>query len=170
MIERLKRPVGPIDLAALSGLLVAAVAAGEAVSFLAPFDRDQASAWWVKTLAAADPRAIILVARDGGVIVGSVQLHPSWAPNQPFRAEISKLLVHPDFRRRGWATRLMRTIDGEARAAGFRLLTLDAKRDAPAHHLYAQLGWTLVGTIPDFALDPDGVSPHDAVVMYRALG
>lgn len=41
-------------------------------------------------------------------------------------------------------------------------------RDA-AERLYRRLGWTTVGTIPRFALDPDGVTPHDAVVFYKEL-
>jgi Plasmid pRiA4b ORF-3-like protein len=53
--------------------------------------------------------------------------------------------------------------------AGFSLLTLDAKRGTTAEHLYRQLGWTHAGTIPRFALDPDGITPHDAVVFYKEL-
>ena len=37
-----------------------------------------------------------------------------------------------------------------------------------AEHLYRQLGWTPAGTIPGYALDPDG-TPHDAVIFYKAL-
>ncbi len=47
-------------------------------------------------------------------------------------------------------------------------LTLDTKRRGPAEHLYRKLGWTVVGTIPNFALDPDG-TPHDTVVFYKQL-
>lgn len=98
-----------------------------------------------------------------------MQLHPAWAPNQPHRAEIAKMLVHPDHRRMGLGTRLMRAIEDEARRAGFRLLTLDAKRGSEAEPLYRKLGWNHAGTIPRFALDPDGVTPHDAVLFYREL-
>jgi hypothetical protein len=63
----------------------------------------------------------------------------------------------------------MTTLESAARADGFSLLTLDAKAGTPAAQLYVRLGWTIVGTIPDFARDPDGPL-HDAVVMYKALG
>jgi hypothetical protein len=63
---------------------------------------------------------------------------------------------------------LMQTIEDAARRAGFRLLTLDTRRGDAAEHLYRQLGWTPVGTIPRFALDPDG-TPHDAVIFYKEL-
>ncbi|HET9481138.1 MAG TPA: GNAT family N-acetyltransferase, partial [Candidatus Polarisedimenticolia bacterium] len=91
------------------------------------------------------------------------------APNQPHRAEITKLLVHRRSRRAGLGARLMRTIEDEARRAGFRLLTLDAKRGEAAERLYRRLGWTAAGTIPGYALDPGG-TPHDAVFFYKELG
>src|SRR6267378_1135962 len=75
-------------------------------------------------------------------IVGTVQLHAAWAPNQPHRAEVAKLLVHRRGRRAGLGTRLMRTIEDAARRAGFRLLTLDTKRGDVAERLYRRIGWT----------------------------
>jgi GNAT superfamily N-acetyltransferase len=149
--------------------LIDAVDSGAAVSFLAPLTLERAEDWWRTTLAGSDPRAVFLVARGDDGIAGSVQLHPAWAPNQPHRAEIAKLLVHRRWRRLGLGTTLMRTIEEDARRAGFQLLTLDAKRGAAAEHLYRRLGWTTVGTIPRFALDPDGATPHDAVVFYKEL-
>ena len=69
----------------------------------------------------------------------------SWAPNQPHRAEIAKLLVHRRSRRTGLGTQLMHTIEDAARRAGCRLLTLDTKRGDAAEHLYRRLGWTPAG-------------------------
>jgi hypothetical protein len=63
----------------------------------------------------------------------------------------------------------MLSIEDAARRAGFTLLTLDAKRGGTAEHLYRQLGWTHAGTIPGFAFDPDGITPHDAVIFYKEL-
>jgi hypothetical protein len=48
----------------------------------------------------------------------------------------------------------MQTIEDAAWRAGFRLLTLDAKRGTAAEHLHRKVGWTPVGVIPDYALDP----------------
>lgn len=169
LIEQLAPPVGDSDLRALARLLVDAVDSGAAVSFLAPLTVERAEDWWRKTLSAAGPRAIFLVAREGDEIVGSVQLHPAWAPNQPYRGEIAKLLVHRRSRRTGLGTRLMQAIEDAARRNGFTLLTLDAKRGAAAEHLYRHLGWTHAGTIPAYALDTDGVTPHDAVIFYKQL-
>jgi GNAT superfamily N-acetyltransferase len=168
MIERLIPPVGDSDLRALAQLLVDAVESGAAVSFLAPLTLARAEDWWQRAISASHSGAIFFVARDVEGIVGTVQLHPAWAPNQPHRAEIAKLLVHRRSRRTGLGTQLMQTIEDEARRAGFALLTLDTKRGDAAEHLYRQLGWTPAGTIPRYALDPDG-TPHDAVIFYKEL-
>jgi len=158
--------VSDADLRDLARLLVDAVESGAAVSFLAPLGLEQAETWWRLTMQAAHRQAIYLVARDAAGIVGTVQLHPAWAPNQPHRAEIVKLLVHRRGRRAGLGRQLMTAIQEAAWQNGFRLLTLDAKAGEGAERLYRSLGWTAAGTIPRYALDPDGTTPHDAVVFY----
>jgi acetyltransferase len=168
-IERLRLPVCGADLRALAELLVDAVDSGAAVSFLAPLSLACAEEWWRKTVSATQTGSIFLVARDAAGIVGSVQLHPAWAPNQPHRADIAKLLVHRRGRRGGVGTRLMEEIEKAARRAGFCLLTLDAKRGAEAETLYRRLGWITAGTIPKYALDPDGRTRHDTVIFYKEL-
>jgi uncharacterized glyoxalase superfamily protein PhnB/GNAT superfamily N-acetyltransferase len=151
MIERLIPPVGDSDFPSLAQLLVDAVESG----------LERAEDWWRSTVSAARPGAIFLVARDAERIVGTVQLHPAWAPNEPHRAEIVKLLVRHQSRRTGLGSRLMQTIEDAARRSGLSLLTLDTKRGDGAERLYRRFGWTATGTIPNFALDPDG-TPHDA--------
>jgi len=168
-IERLTPPVGDADLRDLAALLVDAVESGAAVSFVAPLTIEQAEGWWRDVFSKSDPRAIVLASRDAGGIAGSVQLHPAWAPNQPHRAEVVKLLVHRRCRNGGLGTRLMQAIEDAARDAGFTLLTLDAKRGAAAERLYRRLGWTSIGSIPRYAVDPDGTTPHDAVFFYKQL-
>jgi acetyltransferase len=169
MIERLIPPVRDADVQALAQLLVDAVDSGAAVSFVAPLTLGGAEDWWRKALSGSDSRAIFLVARDAEGIVGTVQLHPAWAPNQPHRAEVVKLLVHRRKRRTGLGTQLMHAIEEAARHAGFSLLTLDAKRGEAAEQLYRRMGWTHAGTIPRYALDTDGTTPHDAVIFYKEL-
>ncbi len=188
-IERLSKAASDADIRGLGRLLLDAVESGAAASFLATLTQETAEAWWRETIASSDPRAVFLVAREEaapgvpslheaepssgcetGSIVGTVQLQPAWAPNQPHRGDIAKLLVHRCARRQGLGTRLMQAIEEEARRGGFGQLVLDTKRGDPADRLYRRLGWTVVGTIPRFALDPDGVTPHDAVVFHKELG
>lgn len=169
-IERLALPASDSDIRELAGLLGDAVNAGAAVSFMAPLPPERAEAWWRSTLSVTASGAIFLVARDVDGIVGTVQLHPAWAPNQPHRADIAKLVVHRRGRRTGIGTQLMQAIEAEARRAGFSLLTLDTRQGDAAEHLYRRLGWTAVGAIPGFAFDPDGAQRHGTVIFYKTLG
>lgn len=168
-IEPLVPPVSDADITQLADLLIDAVAGGSAVSFLAPLSNDEAARWWRGTIAAARPKAILLVARDDHGIVGTVQLHPAWAPNQPHRGDIAKLIVHRRARGGGLGTRLMVEIEDAARRAGYGLLTLDTKRGDTAERLYERLGWTRAGVIPRYAVDPDGVTPHDTVIFFKEV-
>jgi GNAT superfamily N-acetyltransferase len=167
MVERLPMPVTERDLRGLAEVLVDAIDSGAAVSFLAPLTVERAMDWWRASIARTTP--IVLVERDAVGIVGTVQLLRVWAPNQPHRAEISKLMVHRRGRRNGIGARLVRAIETEARIAGYSLLTLDAKQGEAAERLYQRQGWTLAGTIPRYALDPDGSALHDAVIYYKEL-
>ncbi len=169
LVELLASPVSSEDVEALAGLLIAAVDGGAAVSFLFPLPLTDAIAWWQRALDTLPPRGVVLVARERGQIVGTVTMQPSWAPNQSHRADVAKLLMHPDCQRRGVGALLMQTLEAHALAAGLTLLTLDAKAGTAAERLYRRLGWTVAGTIPQFARNPDG-SWHDAVVMYKSLG
>ena len=168
VIERLTAPYSDADLNDLAQILCSAVERGAAVSFVHPLAHDDAKAWWTSTLGALSPRSVVLVARVQGRIVGTVQLHPAWAPNQPHRADVAKLLVHAEYQRHGLGARLMTALEAAARSADVTLLTLDAKAGSAAERLYRRLGWTAVGTVPGFARDPDGPL-HDAVIMYRAI-
>ncbi len=80
-----------------------------------------------------------------------------------------KLMVDRRRQRNGLGKRLMLEVEDAARAAGIRLLTLDAKRGGAAERLYRQLGWTYVGTIPRFAYDPDGRALHDDVIFFKEI-
>jgi len=168
-IAALVPPPSPADVRALAELLVDAVDSGAAVSYLPPLSVEQAEDYWRDTLGALKARAACLVARDAEGIVGSVQLHPAWAPNQPHRAEVAKLMVHRRARRQGVATQLMQAVEEQARGAGFTLLVLDTKRGDGAEQLYRRLGWTESGVIPNYALNADGATRHDTVVFYKEL-
>ena len=152
----------------LAALLLDAVRGGSSVSFMADLQPDEAGDWWRKTLKAPSPRTVILVARDEEGIVGTVQLQPSWAPNQPHRADVAKLLVHTRARKRGIARALMAELERRARENQFTLLLLDTCRDSPAERLYTSLGWQRVGEVPHYALNPDGTN-CDTVFFYKEL-
>ena len=167
-IEHLGRDAGSDDIRGLARLLVDAVDSGAGVSFLALTETD-AEAWWRSVLATSPERAIILIARDTQGVVGTVQLQPAWAPNQPHRADVAKLLVHRRARRRGIARALMATLERAAYETGFTLLLLDTCKGYDAERLYAATGWVRVGEVPGFALNPDRTL-CDTVFFYKQLG
>jgi ribosomal protein S18 acetylase RimI-like enzyme len=142
---------------ALSGILIETVASGGSVSFMHPLDLATAEAFWDGALAAAARgERIVLGAFAGEPLVGTVSLLLDCPPNQPHRAEIAKMMTRPSHRGRGVATALMRAAEGLAIERARTLLTLDTAAEEGASGLYEKLGFTLAGTIPDYALKPHG--------------
>ncbi len=156
---------------ALARLLVACVADGAAIGFLAPLGADVARSFWRDTVRPelAAGRRLVLVAHHHDEIVGTVQLLLGMPANQPHRAEIAKMMVHPDARRRGIGRALMQAALAEARSRGRALLTLDTRTGDIAEPLYASVGFAVAGVIPDYALDPDGRARHATTYMYCRL-
>jgi len=167
-IERIGNAATPGDLRGLAELLVDAVNGGAGVSFMSSLTVEQAETWWGSVLASCSERAVVLIARDAAGVVGTVQLQPSWAPNQPHRADVAKLIVHRRARRRGIGHALMHALERAARDAGFTLLLLDTCKGYDAERLYASTGWVRVGEVPGYALNPDG-SLCDTVFFYKKL-
>lgn len=167
-VQQISLPPDDATLDGLADLLVDAVDGGASVSFLGSITRDEALAWWRESLAKCSPRDTLLVARDDEGIVGTVQVRACWQPNQRFRGEIMKLLVHRRARGQGIATDLMRRIEAAALAAGLTLLVLDTNEGTTADRLYQRLGWTRLGVIPGFCLLNDG-TPAGAVFFYKHL-
>ncbi len=156
------------DLPALAEVLAACVADGASVNFLQPFTVAEAEAWWRAKLAAPGARHL-LVARVDGVVRGTVILEPAPQPNQRHRADITKMLVHPGFRRRGLARALLLAAEAKARALGRTLLTLDTEADSPARALYEAMGYRLAGVIPGYAMRADGSGLAGAAFFYRMV-
>ncbi|CCE07071.1 putative acetyltransferase, GNAT family [Bradyrhizobium sp. STM 3843] len=143
--------------AALSEILVEAVANGGNVSFMHPLPSEAAAQFWQNSLTAASRgERIVLGAFDGENLIGTVTLLLALPPNQPHRAEIAKMLVRLSHRRRGVASALMGAAEAVAQARGRTLLVLDTAVDDGASDLYERLGFQLTGIIPDYAVKPYG--------------
>ncbi|HXM54665.1 MAG TPA: GNAT family N-acetyltransferase [Candidatus Dormibacteraeota bacterium] len=159
------------DAGALAGVLVDCVEGGASVGFMLPLGPERAEAFWTGMLAsAARGERIVLVAEDADTraVVGTVQVILQAPENQPHRGEIAKMLVHRRARRRGVGEALMRAAEAVAVEAGKTLLVLDTA-SSEAERLYERLGWQRVGTIPRYALWPDGGFVH-TIVYYKELG
>ena len=143
---------------ALADVLIDCVEGGASVSFMLPLAREQALDFWRGVLqAAARKERVLLVAETAASrIIGTVQLITALPDNQPHRADVAKMLVHSDARRRGVAAQLMAAVDQAAREEGKTVLVLDTVTGGDAERLYQRAGWQTVGTVPNYALMPDG--------------
>ena len=153
---------------ALEDLLADAVDSGASVGFVRDLSPADTQEWAASTLAALGPGLMLWVAEAAGRIVGSVQLAPCLKPNGRHRGEVMKLLVQRSARGRGVASALLARLEADARAAGLTLLVLDTEAGSPAEAIYRHRGWRYGGSIPGYAVTPDG-APHATVYMYRTL-
>lgn len=158
------------QIAQLADLLTDCVDGGASVSFMHPLSTATARAFWTGIAAdlASGARALLIAEDDQG-IVGTVQLILAQPENQPHRADLAKMLVHPRTRRRGLGSALMAAAESMARECGKTLLVLDATTGSDAERLYGRLGWTRVGVIPDYALLSHG-GLSGTTVFYKAVG
>ena len=153
----------------LALVLVDCVEGGASVSFMHPLPLPKAMDFWRRVAADVDSGArALLVAENSSGIVGTVQLVLAQPENQPHRADLSKMLVHRRARRRGIGAALMRAAEEAARRYGKSLLVLDTA-SGDAERLYVRQGWQLAGTVPGYALWPQG-GLCSTSFYYRSLG
>lgn len=153
----------------LADVLIDCVDGGASVSFMQPFSRERALAFWRMVARGVDAgQRAVLVAEDAHGICGTVQLLLDLPENQPHRADLAKMLVHRRARRQGLGAALVRAAESTALACGRTLLVLDAVTGGDASRLYERLGWVRVGDIPAYALMPQG-GLCSTTVYYRDL-
>jgi len=161
--------IGPNELSGLCDVLIDCVEGGASVNFMWPMTRAKAETYWrgVADSLARNERAVVIAEDERGEILGTAQA--VWAPqeNQPHRADLSKMLVRRNARRHGVGALVLAAAEAAAREAGRTLLVLDTA-SAEAERLYERGGWQRVGTVPRFALLPDG--PYcSTVIFYKDL-
>lgn len=149
----------------LAKLLMTVVEDGASVGFLPLLGRDEALAYW---RAAIGPDVRLLVAENGGGLVGTAQLVLATKANGSHRAEVGKVLVHPRAQRRGIGTALLLAIEMVARREGRTLLHLDTREGDGSNALYHSAGYLEAGKIPNFAQSRNGVL-HATVFYYKRL-
>jgi GNAT superfamily N-acetyltransferase len=153
----------------LCEVLIDCVEGGASVSFMQPMTLAKAVDFWREVAAsvARGERALIIAEDADGVVVGTAQAVWAQPENQPHRADIGKMLVHRRARRLGVGAAVLQAAERAARDAGRTVLVLDTA-SGDAERLYARGGWQRVGTIPDYALMPDGARCA-TVVYYKRL-
>jgi GNAT superfamily N-acetyltransferase len=169
VIERLDAAAAASAEYALARVLVACVDTGASVSFFPPMAFATARAFWHKVAAAvARGEKILIAAWLDGNLVGTTQVDLATPENQPHRADLAKMLVHPDARRHGIGRAMLARAEAEARAAGRWLLTLDTLAGDDGEKLYRAGGWQECGRIDDYALNAERV-PSTTVLFSKRL-
>ncbi|EJQ45048.1 MULTISPECIES: GNAT family N-acetyltransferase [Bacillus cereus group] len=162
VIEEIKRLDEDIEV--FSELLKTVVDDGASIGFLPPLEREEATKYWQTVLA---PEVILYVAKINNEVAGSVQLHLVTKPNGIHRAEICKLMTHPNFRRNGIGRSLMQKAEERAKQENRSLLVLDTREGDPSNRLYKSLDYQESGKIPGYAISPNG--ELDATVIYYKM-
>ncbi len=156
MITRLPQEYFDEALEDLTDILHRCVHTGASIGFILPFSRDDARAYWQdRVQPGLNAETLdLFVAYGDGRILGTVQLIPAAMPNQPHRADVAKLLVHPQARRRGLGRALMEALQEHARELGRTTLVLDTRSSDPSRLLYQSMGFQIAGEIPNYCRNP----------------
>ena len=155
----------------LGQLIHDCVHAGASIGYVLPYELADGIAFWSGKIANSmnGGKLVLLVAFLDGAIVGTAQLDYDTNPNQPHRAEVRKLMVHPDYRREGIGRALMSAIEIEARKLDRSLLTLDTRSGDSAEPLYVSLGYQVSGVIPGYCIDAHSGELDSTTIMYKQL-
>jgi GNAT superfamily N-acetyltransferase len=149
----------------LCEVLIDCVEGGASVSFMHPMTLAKAADFWrgIADSVARKERALIVAEDAEGRIIGTAQAIWAEPENQPHRADVAKMLVHRRARHLGVGAAVLAEAERAAYDSGRTLLVLDTA-SVEAERLYERQGWQRVGTIPKYALLPEG--PLCSTVMY----
>ncbi|MBI5927842.1 MAG: GNAT family N-acetyltransferase [Chloroflexi bacterium] len=141
---------------------------GASIGFLPPLSDDLAYDYWTGVQAdVVAGKRILMVALFEGKMIGSAQLELAMRQNSRHRAEVQKVLVHSDYRRRGIGQQLMAGLEDQAHLAGRTLLVLDTRQGDSGEPLYRKMGYIEAGVIPRYAEVENG--EFCATVFYYKL-
>jgi acetyltransferase len=152
----------------LVALVLDAVHQGASVGFMADVTAAQAGEWCDGVKAELEQGNVLLwVVAEEDQVLATVQLALCQKANGLNRAEVQKLLVLSQARRRGLATQLMTALEQAAQQHQRGLLFLDTLAGSDAEDFYRALGYELSGLLPDYACNPDG--EYKATAIYYKL-
>ncbi|WP_327725447.1 GNAT family N-acetyltransferase [Streptomyces europaeiscabiei] len=139
------------------------VAAGETYTWDPDISEEAARTLWM-----APTKRVYVVEDETGAVVGSAYLTPNYG-GPAARIANAGFMVDPDRAGQGIGRALAAHVLTEAEIQGFRGMVFNAVVETnPAVRLWASLGFTVLGTVPDaFEHPKDGrVGLH---IMYKAL-
>ena len=148
-----------------------AVEGGSSVNFLADVTDEVLGSFWAGVADGQEAgRTELFVAEDvaTGRLVATALIMFSQKQNSPHRADVGKMLVHSDYRRRGLARRLLDAVEDTARRHDRTLLMLDTETGSAGEALYRAQGWVPFGVVPGHAYTPDSV-PKPTTFFYKVI-
>ncbi|TVY14514.1 Acetyltransferase [Lachnellula arida] len=145
-------------------------------TFLPPLRDDKMISWWQDRCQEVEKgeRDIIMQMAlnektEENELAGFVMLGKPFAETGPFRGSVEKLLVLPEYRKRGIARALMLRLEEVAKAEGRGLLTLVTEVGSPAELVYPRLGYIEIGVVPKDQVSPVDGSLKDGKFFYKDL-
>jgi acetyltransferase len=147
---RLVSEVGPATAISLGTLWTAVTRAGGAVGFAAdaPEEDIRASAEQaVEDVRVGREQLFAVDAR--GELAGVVFLRRGPKATVQHRADVVRLMVHPDLQGRGWGKALLDAVVAHATTIGLEQLLLSTRGGTSLPEFYVKQGWTQVGLFPD---------------------
>lgn len=113
-----------------------------------------------------NPRSIMLLAFDGGEIVGNASIHGSSQPRFSHRYELA-ITVRKSHWGRGIGTALMERLIAFAREIGAEVISLEVRSDNDrAIALYKKFGFEIFGTYRKFFKFEDNYYDADYMNLY----
>jgi ribosomal protein S18 acetylase RimI-like enzyme len=110
-----------------------------------------------------DEKTGVYVAQIGGAFAGAYHLLPNYDGTAGHIANAGYMVV-PEFRRRGVGRTLVEHSLQEAHRLGFDAMMFNLVIESnPSRALYEQLGFEVVGRVPD------AINGEDAIVYWRKL-
>jgi len=145
-------------------LLLDAVQHGASVGFMDDLDAPQANRYFDEVHTQLELGNLLLwVLIEDQRVLASVQLVLCQKANGLNRAEVQKLLVLNEARRRGLGQVLIHALEQGARQQKRGLLHLDTEAGSPAENFYSALGYTRVGELPNYCQSPNGAYAPTAI-------
>ena len=106
-----------------------------------------------------NPLSLWLVAEEEGCVLGYIGSQTVMG-----EADMMNLAVHPDYRRRGIARKLVLELIEQLKTQGSHILILEVRAsNDPAIALYTDLGFTQVGRRPNYYFKPK----EDALILRK---
>jgi len=157
------RPAINADHDAIWNIFHEIIAARDAYAFDPQMPREEALAYWFR----ADTHTYIAERNDG--VVGTYILRPNQSGPGSHVANAA-FMVARDAEGAGVGRRMAEHCLSEARRMGFRAMQFNfvISTNTRAIHLWNQLGFKIVGTLPDAFRHPEK-GFVDVYVMYRSL-